>query len=183
MKRNSVVRCYTVCGGLSGLDKTRKWSTWSPGRTPYPETFNDADGTFAHLFTHPLTKLHVEGEEGNYGESTLLKDADVQEYLESGEIASNTFTEKFILTCGNCQLICSGDHDETAENYRILTESGCVVRNENGNNVIVTGKLVNIEEKPNQQRQSLEKYIIDLYKKLGKVREILPVHENYVKKG
>ncbi len=192
-KRNSIVRCYTVCGGLSGLDKTKKWSTWSPGRTTYPETFDDADGTFAHLFTHPLTKLHVEGEEGNYGESTLLKDADIQEYIASGEIVSNTFTEKLILTCGNCQLICSGAHDETAENYRILTNSGCVVTNEFGNNVIVTaeeaerleqaGKLVNIEERNNQQRQSLEKYILDLYKKLGKVREIVPVHENYVRKA
>jgi len=192
-KRNSVVRCYTVCGGLSGLDKTKKWSTWSPGRTPYPETFDDADVTFAHLFTHPLTKLRIEGEEGNYGESTLLKDADVQEYLASGEIVSKTFTDKFILTCGNCQLICSGVHDETAENYRILIKSGCVVTNENGKNVIVTaekakrleqsGKLVNIEEKPNQQRQSLEKYIIDLYKKLGKVREIVPVQDDYVKEG
>ena len=192
-KRNNVVRCYTVCGGLSGLDKAKKWSTWSPGRTPYPETFDDADKTFAHLYTHPLTKLHVEGEEGSYGESTLLKDAEAQEYISSGEIVSKTFTEKFILTCGNCQLICSGDHDETAENYRILTKSGCVVPNESGKNIIVSaeeaerletaGKLINIEEKTNPQRKSIENYIVNLYKKLGKIREIVPVQDNYAKKG
>ncbi len=191
-KRNNIVRCYAVCGGLSGLDKTGGWSTWSPGRTPYPETFDDADQTFAHLFTHPLKQMRLKGEQGNYGESTLLDDADVIEYKASGEIVGNTFTEKFILTCGNCQLICSGSHDETAENYKILTNSGCVVTNENGDNIITTaeeadkleksGKLLNIEEEDNQQRQYIEKFIVDLYKK-SKIREIVPVQENIVKEG
>ncbi len=62
-KRNNVSRCYAVCGGLSGLDKTGKWSTWSPGRTPYPETEEDADQTFSHLFTHPVKQLRVASEE------------------------------------------------------------------------------------------------------------------------
>ena len=44
------------------------------------------------------------------------------------------------LTCGNCQLICWGDPKETAENYRILTNSGCVVQKENGDIVVLPPK-------------------------------------------
>ena len=41
------------------------------------------------------------------------------------------------LTCGNCQLICWGDPKETAENYRLLTNSGCAVQKKNGELVIL----------------------------------------------
>lgn len=177
-KRNNLSRCYAVCGGLSGLDKTRKWSTWSPGRTPYPETEEDADRAFAHLFTHPVKELRVVGEDGSYAESKLMHDKIAQEYISSGEIASNTFTENFILTCGNCQLICSGDHDETAENYRILTNSGCVVNNENGENIIVSkeeadelekaGKIANPYVETSERRQYVEKIVTDIFKRLRK---------------
>ena len=177
-KRNNLSRCYAVCGGLSGLDKTRKWSTWSPGRTPYPETKEDADRAFAHLFTHPVKELRVVGEDGSYAESKLMHDKIAQEYISSGEIASNTFTENFILTCGNCQLICSGDHDETAENYRILTNSGCVVTNENGENIIVSkeeadelekaGKIANPYVETSERRQYVEKIVTDIFKRLRK---------------
>jgi hypothetical protein len=36
------------------------------------------------------------------------------------------------LTCGNCQIICAGDPKETAENYKILVNSGCVIQREDG---------------------------------------------------
>jgi epoxyqueuosine reductase QueG len=182
-KRNNLSRCYTVCGGHSGLDKKGKWSTWSPGRTPYPETEEEADRTFAHIFTHPVKNFHVAGEEGSYAESKMIHDKVAQEYISSGEIASNTFTENFILTCGNCQLICSGNHDETAENYRILTNSGCVVTTENGDNIIVSreeanelekaGKIADPYVETSERRQYIEKIVLDIFKKLRK--ELLDV--------
>ena len=177
-KRNNVSRCYTVCGGSSGLDKTKKWSTWSPGRTPYPETEIDADKTFAHLFSHPIKNSRVVGEEGSYAESELLHDKVAQEYISSGEIASNTITENFTLTCGNCQLICWGDHDETVENYRILTNSGCIVTKENGENIIVSkeeadeleksGKIADPYVETSERRQYVENIVVDIFKKLRK---------------
>jgi hypothetical protein len=183
-KRNNVSRCYAFCGGLSGLDKTGKWSTWSPGRTPYPESEVDADRTFVHLFTHPIKKSRIEGEEGSYGESKLLKDKVAQEYISSSEIASNIFTENFILTCGNCQLICWGDHDETAENYRILTNSGCVVTKENGDNVIMiaeeaealekAGKIGDPYQETSERRQNFEKIVGDIFKRLRKEQADVP---------
>ena len=186
-KRNNVSRCYTVCGGHSGLDKKRKWSTWSPGRTPYPETEEEADRTFAHIFTHPIKKFRVVGEEGSYAESKMIHDKVAQEYISSGEIASNTFTENFILTCGNCQLICSGNHDETAENYRILTNSGCVVTKENGDNIIVSseeanelekaGKIADTYVETSERRQYIEKIVLDIFKKLRKEQLDAPLQD------
>ena len=36
------------------------------------------------------------------------------------------------LTCVMCQNICWGNAKDTAENYKILTNSGCVIQNEDG---------------------------------------------------
>jgi epoxyqueuosine reductase QueG len=186
-KRNNLSRCYAVCGGLSGLDKTGKWSTWSPGRTPYPKTEEDADQTFAHLFTHPVKKQRIVGEEGSYAESKMINDKIAQEYISSGEIASTTFTENFNLTCGNCQLICTGNHDETAENYRILTNSGCVITKENGDNIIVSeeeadkfekaGKIADAYVETSERRQYVEKIVLDIFKKLRKEQLDAPLQD------
>jgi epoxyqueuosine reductase QueG len=40
-KRRSNCRCLFVCGGLTGLNATGKWSTWSPGRFKIPEKDED----------------------------------------------------------------------------------------------------------------------------------------------
>jgi len=186
-KRNNLSRCYAVCGGQSGLDKTGKWSTWSPGRTPYPETEEDADQTFSHLFTHPIKNPRIAVEEGSYGESKLLDDKVAQEYIKSNEISANTFTENFSLTCGNCQLICTGNHDETAENYRILTNSGCIITNENGDNILVSkeeadelekaGKIGNPYVETSDRRQSFEKIVGDIFKNLRKEHKKAPLQE------
>ncbi len=177
-KRNNLSRCYAVCGGLSDLDKTHNWSTWSPGRTPFPETEEEADRTYAYLFAHPVKNMRIIGEEGSYAESKLLHDKIAQEYISSGEVTSDLFTKDFNLTCGNCQLICSGDHDETAENYHILTNSGCVVTNENGENIIVSkeeadelekaGKIINPYVETSKRRQYVENIIIDIFERLRK---------------
>jgi len=45
--------------------------------------------------------------------------------------AGNIFKGLY-LTCGNCQLICWGDPELTAENFRILTNSGCTVLDDEG---------------------------------------------------
>ena len=186
-KRNNLSRCYAVCGGLSGLDKTGNWSTWSPGRTPFPETEEEADQTFSHLFTHPLKNRRITGEEGSYAESSLLNDKVAQEYISSSEIASNTFTENFSLTCGNCQLICTGNHDETAENYHILTNSGCIITKENGDCILVSkeeadelekaGKIANPYVETSDRRQTFEKIVGDIFKNLRKEQKNVPLQE------
>ncbi|MHA2184683.1 MAG: hypothetical protein ACXAAI_06740 [Promethearchaeota archaeon] len=175
-KRNNVARCYAVCGGLSGLDKSKDWSTWSPGRTPFPETKDEADRTFAHLFAHPVKNMRIKDEQGSYAESKIRDDPKVQGYITAGEIASNTFTDNFILTCGNCQLICWGDRDERTENCSILMNSGCVVTNKEGENIIVSSKEADELEKAgeitdpyvqtSERRQYVEKIVNDIFRKL-----------------
>jgi len=175
-KRINVIRCYIVCGGHSGLDKTREWSTWSPGRTPYPETDEEADRTFSHTLSHPIRKFRVKGEEGSYAESEMINDTIARELITAGEVATNTFTEDFIATCGNCHLICWGNHNETLENGKLLMNSGCVVTDKNDENIIVSsekaielekaGKLNNPYEESSEARQKVEKGFNAILKRL-----------------
>lgn len=175
-KRNDIVRCYIVCGGFTGLDKTKKWSTWSPGRTPFPKSQEEVNKTLAHLYSHPIENMRLKGEEGSYTESTLKNSEEVQDYINASESTRSAFADNFIMTCGNCQLICWGNHEDTAENYKILVNSGCVITNEKGENVILPPdeaekvekkvKALNHEERTSERRQALEKYVFDLYQRL-----------------
>ncbi len=110
-KRTDLRRCHIVCGGFSGLDKSQKWSTWSPGRYDYPENPQE------------LGKLYPISLRDTYRRPELK---------DSAGYTGTQFNSTIRLTCGNCQLICWGDPKETAENYRILTNSGCVIQRENG---------------------------------------------------
>jgi len=175
-KRINLIRCYIVCGGHSGLDKTREWSTWSPGRTPYPETEEDADRAFSYTFSHAIKNFRIKGEEGSFAESELINDPIAREFITSGEVASNTFTKNFITTCGNCHLICWGNHNETLENSKLLMNSGCVVTNENGENIIISsekanelekaGKITSPYSKSSEGLQKFEKGVNEIFKRL-----------------
>jgi hypothetical protein len=117
-------RCHIVCGGFSGLDKTREWSTWSPGRYPYPETEKE------------LSRLYVISI-GNAAKWPKIDDG-------SNGYDDPKLGGKVQLTCGNCQIICWGDPKETAKNYKILKNSGCIIQEE-------TGELRNLSKKEAEQ--------------------------------
>jgi epoxyqueuosine reductase len=111
-KRSSILSCQLVCGGFSGLHKSGRWSTWSPGRFSVPvdekellDTLIRASGLYA---SWPIA------DDGGYKNPA---------FGDSGNLR---------ITCGNCAIICAGNRDETKENYRILTTSGCVVQDESG---------------------------------------------------
>jgi hypothetical protein len=36
------------------------------------------------------------------------------------------------MTCGNCQIVCWGDKKETAENVKLLHNSGCALQKPDG---------------------------------------------------
>lgn len=134
--RVNLARCQIVCGGLSGLDKSKKWSTWSPGRYPFPES----DKEVMRLLATSINNA------SKWPESRDEIGIDINE-IENQEFFLNALgkdKEKLVkmiketkLTCGNCQLICWGDPKETAENYRILTNSGCVLQKENGEIIVL----------------------------------------------
>jgi epoxyqueuosine reductase QueG len=117
-KRIDYNRCNVVCGGYSGLDKDKKWSTWSPGRYDYPD---DSKETLRLLSLANVSS----------------RKRPLNRYDVSTGFTQSATNQVIRFTCGNCQIICFGNPKETQENYRILTNSGCVVQKENGDIVVL----------------------------------------------
>ncbi len=108
-KRRSYHRCEYVCGGFTGLHPSGKWSTWSPGRFPIPETDEEFMGALAKGVDAYRRRPSIDG-----GFYTHLLD------------------KRISLTCGNCQIVCVADKEERKRRYKMLTTSGCVVQNPDG---------------------------------------------------
>jgi epoxyqueuosine reductase QueG len=108
-KRRSQRRCQFVCGGFSGLHKSGKWSSWSPGRWTVPEKDEDILAALRPGFKAFSQWPDIEG--GQY---------------------HVTMRKKLLLTCGNCQLICHPDKEVRRRRHQLLTESGVVVQREDG---------------------------------------------------
>jgi len=116
-RRIDTNRCNLVCGGFTGLHKDGKWSTWSAGRFQVPEKPEETIELLVKAFVQSSKRPAMPGEGGftpSVGGKTNVR-----------------------LTCGNCNYICFGDRDETRENYRLLTSSGCVIQLENGEKVVL----------------------------------------------
>ena len=116
-RRIDYTRCMFVCGGFTGLHKSGKWSTWSPGRYKIPESNQDCLNTMLRAIK-TYEKWPALPTQGGYS-ATPLGGMNVK------------------LTCGNCNYLCWGDKDETRENYRLLTSSGCVVQRPTGEKVVL----------------------------------------------
>jgi epoxyqueuosine reductase QueG len=108
-KRRAYYRCGYVCGGLTGLHPSGKWSTWSPGRFPIPE--KDEEFFPAVAKVSPLYAQWPKIEGGHYH---VLLDSKIR------------------TTCANCQFICAPDKEERKRRYRMLTEAGVVVQRPDG---------------------------------------------------
>lgn len=108
--RRNLMLCDFCCGGFTGLDKSRKWSTWSPGRYEIPEDEN------------ALARVFVKA----------LKEYAKRPPLPGGFEYPTMRGQKLHLTCSNCQLICWGDTKCTAENVKLLHKSGCIIQQPDG---------------------------------------------------
>jgi len=130
-KRINHCRCLIVCGGFSGLDKTAKWSTWAPERHPYPETDSQVYLTLASAVKAD-TSLHVRGEHEGFDRNQFRRDPVLKKVFSGDKKDAGNLFKGVYLTCGNCQIICWGEPEKTAENFRILTNSGCTIRDDDG---------------------------------------------------
>lgn len=108
--RRSLTRCQIACGGFSGLDKSKKWSSWSPGRYEVPDDDVTMIKTLGRAF------------------------ANQKKWPKN---SNSDFDVPLRLTCANCQLICFGNRKETAQNYKMLVKSGCVIQEESGDFVVL----------------------------------------------
>ncbi|MBW2273821.1 MAG: epoxyqueuosine reductase [Deltaproteobacteria bacterium] len=115
--RKSITRCLMCCSGLTGLHKSGKWGSWSPGRFSIPD---DEE----RLREEVLRAASL---------SKQRPDAP----LETGDAVTFPPDHPFsgiqmVATCGNCQLVCFGDKRETTKNLKLLRKSGCVVQQPDG---------------------------------------------------
>lgn len=139
-KRNGYVRCQYVCLGFTGLHPSKKWSTWSFGRFPIPKTNSEINKMLGKALRRYQTWPKRERSDNFDGfEHELLPGYNIR------------------LTCGMCQNICWGNAKDTAENYKMLTNSGCVIQNEDGSFMVLP------PEEAEQYFQSLPKKHRDKY--------------------
>ncbi len=108
-KRREYMRCGFVCGGLSGLHPSGKWSTWSPGRYEIP----DEDDAFVGLMRSAM-----------------------QSYAKRPEMSGGNYNtlsnNKFYTTCAVCQLICHPDKQKRADRFKKLTTNGVIIQHHDG---------------------------------------------------
>ena len=108
--RNNYLLCDFCCGGFTGLARSGKWSTWSPGRIPFPDDYEELFKEFVRAFDL-------------YNRRPPLAGGIPHPALEG---------YKQHLTCGNCQITCWGNKEDTRENVKLLHNSGCVLQREDG---------------------------------------------------
>ena len=110
--RKNYTLCHFVCGGFTGLHKSGKWSTWSPGRFEIPD-YRDAEKLGKEFFRALGLYSKRPKLPGGYSNPALAR-------------------ETIYMTCGNCQILCFGDKKETAKNLKMLHKSGCVLQRPDG---------------------------------------------------
>ncbi len=145
-KRLNLERCKIVCGGLSGLEKNGKWSTWSPGRYSYPETDKEVMKLLAIAVNNAL-KWPDDGTEIGLDVNQLEGAEEIMNALGDDKEKLQKMIMDTKLTCGNCQLVCWGDLEQTKENYELLLNSGCVIQNEKGKIEILSSEKAEQEFK------------------------------------
>lgn len=118
-KKGHNLRCIMSCAGFTGQDKYQGWSTWSPGRIKLPDN-DDNIVEFWDNFAKENAWQH------NYYSKVL---SDLTFHTEYGFLRKPH--DRFMTTCGNCQIVCWKSREERQENYDILVESGEVVEGPN----------------------------------------------------
>ena len=154
-ERMNKTLCMLTCGGCNGLHKSGKFSTWSPGRYDCPDNNEEAIRLFSMAMTSQKKRPLYKDSSGGYVPATFSGGGVVQ------------------LTCGNCNYVCAGNTKETAQRYKILVNSGCVIQREDGTlEVFPADKAKEEFERMDPKHQSL--YFKD-YKKKSRNKEKLVI--------
>jgi len=115
-KRNNYGYCIAICSGMSGQNKFKEWSTWSPFLL-YDVDRLPLDDSITEYVQNMYVKAILKGgkEAGN-----------VLRLIENSFLGRNNKpAEDFRPTCGCCQLVCGPDIKSKKESYKLLVNSGC----------------------------------------------------------
>jgi len=115
-KRRNNSRCLLVCMGLTGLNPSGKWSTWSPGRFKIPEKDEDFISAIPAATQAYLGRPKLKG-----GFFVPIKSGSRMEY-----------------TCSNCHLVCHPEKEIRTARYKMLIESGVVIQEPDGIRKVVS---------------------------------------------
>jgi len=116
-KRNNYAYCVAICSSMSGQNKFKEWSTWSPFR------FDD------------IEKLPLDESVVNYVQNMFAKAVEKggMEAENVLRLVENTYlgrndkpAEDFRPSCGFCQLVCGPTIQDKKENYKAIVNSGCI---------------------------------------------------------
>ncbi|CAB5138316.1 Iron-sulfur cluster-binding protein [Olavius algarvensis associated proteobacterium Delta 3] len=108
-ERRNYGRCDCVCSGYTGLHASGKWSTWSPGRFVIPERDGDIPSAYQHM-----QRAHGKWPPAPGGRYFYYMD------------------EKLRVVCANCQIVCCPDKEERSARFKMLSESGVIIQNDDG---------------------------------------------------
>jgi epoxyqueuosine reductase len=115
-RRNIYTRCNYVCGGYAGLDRSGKWSTWSPSRYPIPEKDEDFQQAFE-------------------ASADAYMKRPMKDHLYFNSVKPGFRTE---YTCSHCQLICHPDKEVRKRRYQMVVDAGVIVQSPDGSREAVT---------------------------------------------
>ena len=117
-KRNSYAYCIAVCASLSGQNKFKEWSTWSPFRFDDIESLPLDDSVDEYVKNMFAKGIEMGGKQAE----------NVLRLIENTFLGRNDKpAEDFRPSCGFCQMVCSGqDSNKTKENYKLIVNSGYI---------------------------------------------------------
>lgn len=109
--------CWIGCSGYHGLSPRKRWSNWSPYRVDTPLPVDDSK------VDELCTRIRKADPDADLGEQNIYTNYRAAffdpDYL-------------FFSVCGNCSTLCWKNRKDRMENLKLLTNSGVVVLNANG---------------------------------------------------
>ena len=109
-KRRNNSRCLLVCRGLTGLNASGSWSTWSPGRFKIPGKDEDFVAAISAAAQAYLGRPKLKG-----GFFVPIMSGSMMDF-----------------PCSNCHLVCHPDKEVRIARYKMLIESGVVIQELDG---------------------------------------------------
>lgn len=116
-KRNNYAYCIAVCSGMTGQNKFKEWSTWSPFRFDDIERLPLDEAVIGYV-----KNMFVKGiEKGGEQAENVLR------LIENSLLGRNDKpAENFRPSCGFCQLVCGPTMQNKKDSYKSIVNSGCI---------------------------------------------------------